>query len=40
MGSSTPALAIESGVAGTFLGLAVVGFKKNLWLVFLAILLM
>jgi hypothetical protein len=33
MGSSTPALAIESAVAGTFLVLAVAGFKKNLWLV-------
>ena len=33
VGSSTPVLAIESAVAGTFLVLAVVGFKKNLWLV-------
>jgi hypothetical protein len=33
MGNSTPALAIESAVAGTFLVLAVLGFKKNLWLV-------
>jgi hypothetical protein len=33
IGRSTPALAIESAVAGTFLVLAVVGFKKNLWLV-------
>jgi len=37
MGSSTPALAIESAVAGTFLVLAVVGFKKNLWLVVAAL---
>jgi hypothetical protein len=33
MGNSTPALAMESGVAGAFLTLAVAGFKKNLWLV-------
>src|SRR5882724_310367 len=33
MGSSTPALTIESFVAGAFLVLAVAGFKKNLWLV-------
>jgi hypothetical protein len=33
MGSSTPALMIESPVAGAFLMLAVVGFKKTLWLV-------
>ena len=33
MGSSTPALALESAVACTFLVLAVAGFKKNLWLV-------
>ena len=32
MGSSTPALAIESLVAGAFLTVALVGFKKNLWL--------
>jgi hypothetical protein len=31
MGNSMPALAIESAVAGTFVVLAVVGFKKNLW---------
>jgi hypothetical protein len=31
MGNSTPALAIESAVPCTFLMLAVVGFKKNLW---------
>jgi hypothetical protein len=37
MGSSTPALAIESAVAGTFLVLAVAGFKKNLWLVVAAL---
>jgi hypothetical protein len=33
MGSSTPALASESVVAGIFLMVAVAGFKKNLWLV-------
>ena len=33
MGSSTPALAMESLVAGAFLMVAVAGFKKNLWLV-------
>ena len=33
MGSSTPALIIESLVAGAFLILSVAGFKKNLWLV-------
>ena len=33
MGSSTPALTIESTVAGAFLIAALVGFKKNLWLV-------
>lgn len=33
VGSSTPALAIESAIAGLFLALAVAGFKKNLWLV-------
>ena len=33
MSSSTPALAIESLVACIFLMAAVVGFKKNLWLV-------
>ena len=32
MGGSTPALAIESLVAGAFLTVALVGFKKNLWL--------
>jgi hypothetical protein len=37
MGSSTPALIIESAVAGTFLVLAVAGFKKNLWLVVAAL---
>ena len=37
MGSSTPALAIESVVAGTFLVLAVAGFKKNLWLIVAAL---
>jgi hypothetical protein len=33
IGNSTPALAIESAVAGAFLALAVAGFKRNLWLV-------
>jgi hypothetical protein len=33
MGSSTPALTIETLVAGAFLILSVAGFKKNLWLV-------
>ena len=32
MGGSIPALAIESAVAGMFIVLAVVGFKRNLWL--------
>ena len=32
MGSSTPALALESLAAAAFLALAVIGFKKNLWL--------
>jgi hypothetical protein len=33
MGNSTPALTIESLLAGAFLTLAVAGFKKSLWLV-------
>jgi hypothetical protein len=33
MGKSTPALVIESLVAGAFVVLAVVGFRKNLWLI-------
>jgi len=33
IGSSTPALALESLVAGAFLVVAVAGFKKNLWLI-------
>ena len=33
MGKSTPALTIESVVAGIFVMLAVAGFKRNLWLV-------
>src|SRR4051812_2053258 len=33
MGNSTPALTMESLVAGIFLTLAVAGFKKNLWLI-------
>ena len=32
MGSSTPALALESLAAAAFLVPAVIGFKKNLWL--------
>ena len=32
MGSSTPALALESLAAAAFVALAVIGFKKNLWL--------
>jgi hypothetical protein len=31
--TSTPALALESLIAGTFLALAVTGFKKNLCLI-------
>jgi hypothetical protein len=37
MGSSTPALTIESLVASVFLMLAVVGFKQNLWLIVAAL---
>jgi len=37
MGSSVQALTIESLLAGLFLVVAVVGFKKNLWLVVAAI---
>ena len=37
MGSSTPALTIESLVASIFLIVAVVGFKKNLWLIVAAL---
>ena len=37
MGSSTPALTIESLVASIFLMVAVVGFKKNLWLIVAAL---
>jgi len=33
MGSSTSALALESMIAAAFFALAVVGFKKNLWLI-------
>jgi hypothetical protein len=36
-GSSTPALALESLIAGAFLALAVAGFKKNLWLIVAAL---
>src|SRR5438067_6730166 len=37
IGSSTPALALESVIAGAFLALAVAGFKKNLWLIVAAL---
>jgi len=37
MGGSTPVLTIESLVAGTFLAVAVAGFKKNLWSVVAAL---
>ena len=37
IGSSTPALALESLIAAAFLALAVVGFKKNLWLIVAAL---
>jgi hypothetical protein len=37
VGSSTPALTIESLVASIFLMVAVVGFKKNLWLIVAAL---
>lgn len=37
MGNSVQALTIESLVAALFLAVAVVGFKKNLWLVVAAI---
>ena len=37
MGRSTPALMIESLVAGAFLMLAVVGFKKDLWVIVAAL---
>ena len=37
MGSSAPALTIESSVAVVFLMLAVAGFKKNLWWVVAAL---
>ena len=37
MGSSTPALALESLIAIVFLALAVAGFKKTLWLIVAAL---
>ena len=37
MGSSTPALALESLIAIVFLALAVAGFKKSLWLIVAAL---
>ncbi|HKS76441.1 MAG TPA: hypothetical protein VJQ82_24720 [Terriglobales bacterium] len=37
IGSSTPALALESLIAGAFLALAVAGFKKNRWLIVVAL---
>jgi hypothetical protein len=37
IGSSTPALALESLMAGGFLAMAVAGFKKSLWLIVAAL---
>lgn len=37
MGSSTPALVLESLIAAAFLALAVAGFKKSLWIVVAAL---
>ncbi|HVH71655.1 MAG TPA: hypothetical protein VNB49_11160, partial [Candidatus Dormibacteraeota bacterium] len=37
IGNSTPALVLESLIAGAFLVLAVTGFKKNLWLIVAAL---
>ena len=37
MGSSTPALVLESVIAAAFLALAVAGFKKSLWIVVAAL---
>jgi len=37
IGSSMPALARESLIAGVFLALAVAGFKKSLWLIVAAL---
>ncbi len=37
IGSSTPALVLESVIAVAFLALAVAGFKKNLWLIVAAL---
>jgi hypothetical protein len=37
IGSSRPALALESLITGAFLALAVAGFKKNLWLIVAAL---
>jgi hypothetical protein len=37
MGSSTPALILESVMAAVFFALAVVGFKKSLWLIVVAL---
>jgi hypothetical protein len=37
MGRSTPALILESVIAGAFLTLAVAGFRKNLWLIVAAL---
>jgi|SRR5882724_4842213 len=37
MGKSAPALTIECLAAGIFLGVAVAGFKKNLWLIVTAL---
>ena len=37
IGSSTPALVLESLIAGAFLALAVAGFKNSLWLIVAAL---
>lgn len=37
MGTSTPALILESVIAGAFFALAVAGFKKSLWLIVVAL---
>src|SRR5215472_13179076 len=37
IGSSKPALALESLIASGFLAVAVAGFKKNLWLIVAAL---
>jgi hypothetical protein len=37
IGSSTPAVALESLIVGGFLAMAVAGFKKSLWLIVAAL---